>query len=200
MMTPADRPRISPEFLAVHKRARLLEAMAALSAEKGYEQTTIADLAGRAHLARKTMYELFGGKDAIFVAAVEAACDALRGRLEAACEAAEDPDPRECLRAALAEAMSFLSQNPDRAHLLLVEAPAALPASAAIYDREFVLLTERLRPAMPDSAPQAIEEALVGAAASILRRRLRNGEADRIGDLLPDLEGLFLAPWDELDP
>ena len=197
MMTPADRPRISPEFVAVHKRARVLDAMAALSAEKGYEETTITDLAGRAHLARKTLYELFGGKDAIFVAAVEAARDALGERLEAACEAAEDPDPRECLRAALAEAMSFLAQNPDLAHLLLVEAPAALPASAAIYDREFVLLSERLRPAMPDSAPQAIEEALVGGAASILRRRVRRGEAERVGDLLPDLEALFLAPWGE---
>jgi len=80
-----------------------------------------------------------------------------------------------------------------------VAATAALPASAAIYDREFVLLTERLRPAMPDSAPEAVEEALVGGAASILRRLVRNGEADRIDDLLPDLEGLFLAPWGELD-
>lgn len=199
MMTPADRPRISPEFLAVHKRARILEAMAALSAEKGYAETTITDLAGRAHLARKTLYELFGGKDAIFIAAVEAARDALRERLDAACESA-DLEPHECMRAALAEALCFLAKNPDQAHLLLVEAPSALHASAAIYDREFILLSERLRPAMPDSAPTAIDEALVGAAASILRRRVRNGEAERVGDLLPDLEGLFLAPWGELDP
>lgn len=197
-MTPG-RPRISAEFLAVHKRARILDAMAGLVAEKGYEETTITDLATRARVARKTLYELFGGKEDVFLAAVEASRDALSEQLGAACEAAE-PESRERLRAALAALLCFVEDNSGRAHLLLVEAPSALPDSAALYDREFVLLAERLRACMPAAAPEAIEEALAGAVASILNRCVRRGEAGRATALLPDLEALVLAPWGEPDP
>lgn len=193
-----ERPRISAEFLAVHKRARIIEAMAGLSAEKGYEETTITDLTTRARVARQTLYRLFGGKEAVFLAAVEASRDALNERLGAACEAAES-EPRERLRAALAALLCFLEDSPGRAHLLLVESPSALPDSAALYDREFLLLAERLRDCMPASAPKAIEEALAGAVASILNRCVRRGEAGRATELLPDLEGLVLAPWGEPD-
>lgn len=196
-----QRPRISPEFVAAHKRVRILDAMASLIAEKGYEETTIADLASRARIARKTLYELFGGKEAVFLAAVEVSRDALNEQFDAACEVA-DPDPCERLRVALAALLCYVADHPDRAHLLLVAAPSALPASAALYDDEFVLLTDRLRSCAPasDSAPEVIEEALVGAVASILSRCLRRGEAGRATELLPDLEGLLLAPWGESDP
>ena len=195
-MSPLDRPRISPQFLARHKRVRTLAAITELSAEKGYEATTITDIAHSARLGRKTLYELFGGKEAIFLAAVEATVDELREQLDAACEAA-GPDPNERLGAALEALLSFLAADPGRADLLLVEAPSALPASAAIYDREFSRLTDRLRSAAPasGSAPEAIEEALVGGIASILSQRVRRGEAARLSELLPELEELLLAPW-----
>ena len=130
-MTPADRPRISTEFLAVHKRARILEAMVGLCAEKGYEETTITDLAQRARVARKTLYELFGGKEAVFVAAVEVARDALRERLDAACEGA-DPDPRECLRAALAAALCFFAEIGDGEASVLGRFTLATPSGVPV--------------------------------------------------------------------
>ncbi len=199
-MTP-ERPRLSAEFLAGHKRGRVLAAMCGLSAERHYEEMTIGDVARSARVARKTLYELFGGKEAIFLAAVEATRDELHEQLDAACEGA-GPDARERLRAALAALLAYLADNPSRAHLLLVEAPSALPASAAIYDREFVLLTDRLRSAAPASGPvpEAIEEALVGGVASILRQRVRRGEAHRLPELQPELEALLLAPWGDACP
>ena len=49
------RPLLPREFVAVHKRRRVMDAIAELSAEQGYEATSIADIVRRAGIARKTL-------------------------------------------------------------------------------------------------------------------------------------------------
>ena len=70
-MTTA-RPQLPPEFIAAHKRRRMIDAMAELCAEQGYEATKIADVVRRAHVARKTLYDNFSGKEELFLAAFDA--------------------------------------------------------------------------------------------------------------------------------
>ena len=88
-MTTA-RPQVPPEFIAAHKRRRMIDAMAELCAEQGYEATKIADIVSRAGVARKTLYDNFDGKEDLFLsafafyykgalAAVEGACDGTGG-------------------------------------------------------------------------------------------------------------------------
>ena len=71
-MTTA-RPQLPPEFIAAHKRRRMIDAMAELCAEQGYEATKIADVVRRAHVARKTLYDNFYGKEELFLAAFDSA-------------------------------------------------------------------------------------------------------------------------------
>ena len=59
----ATRPQLPQEFVAAHKRRRMIDAMAELCAEQGYEATKIADVVRRAHVARKTLYDNFSGKE-----------------------------------------------------------------------------------------------------------------------------------------
>lgn len=54
------------------RRARILAAARKLVAERGYDGLTMRDLARAARVSVPTLYNLFGGKDAILVAELEA--------------------------------------------------------------------------------------------------------------------------------
>src|SRR5687767_9281754 len=55
------------------RRGRILAAARRLVAERGYDGLTMRDLAAAARVSVPTLYNLFGGKDAILVAELEAA-------------------------------------------------------------------------------------------------------------------------------
>ncbi|MGN6201020.1 MAG: helix-turn-helix domain-containing protein, partial [Solirubrobacterales bacterium] len=63
----AMRPELPREFVASHKRRRMMDAIAELTAEQGYEATKIADIVRRAAVARKTLYDNFDGKEDLFL-------------------------------------------------------------------------------------------------------------------------------------
>lgn len=52
-------------------RQILREALIALVAEKPYDALTITDIAGRAHVARKTFYAHYADKDALLIDCIE---------------------------------------------------------------------------------------------------------------------------------
>jgi len=194
-MSP-PRPLLPREFVLSHKRLRILGAVAELSAEQGYEAMTVSDIVARAGVARKTLYESYGGKEEVFLAAVDAAFDAAREAAEDACGGGEW-EWRERVSAALAALLDYLSEHPAEAHMLILEAPAATSASAARYrtavERFTALLTE-VTPAAEDPAG-AIEEGIVGGVAWILNRRLRYEKDGEMRDLTADLCAFVLAPW-----
>jgi AcrR family transcriptional regulator len=51
-------------------RRRLLDGLAASIEDKGYRNTTVADIVRRARTSRRTFYERFAGKEACFVALI----------------------------------------------------------------------------------------------------------------------------------
>ena len=57
-------------------RTRLLQAMAAVAATKGFADITIADLVREAGVSKRTFYEHFDTKEACFLALFQAASDA----------------------------------------------------------------------------------------------------------------------------
>src|SRR3954452_17813341 len=87
------RPVLPKEFVAVRKRRRIMDAIAELSAEQGYEATKIGDLVRRAGVARKTLYDNFEGKEEVFLAAIDSALQDALGRVEEACAAAGEKWP-----------------------------------------------------------------------------------------------------------
>jgi len=73
--SPSIRPTLPREFIALHKQRRIMDALAELTAEQGYEATKISDIVKRAGVARKTLYDNFEGKEEVFLAAFDAARD-----------------------------------------------------------------------------------------------------------------------------
>lgn len=199
-----SRPILSREFVLGHRRSRILEAVAELSAVQGYEAMTVSDIVKRAGIARKTLYESYGGKEEVFLAAVDAALAAVRERVEEACAAgradgageAED-EWREQVEAALAALLAYLADHPAEAQMLILEAPAATAASAVRYRAIVERFTELLADATPDDgdASGAIVEGIVGGVVSILKRQVRRGEIERATELSEELSNFVLAHW-----
>lgn len=194
-MTPA-RPALPREFVAVHKRRRMMDAMAELTAERGYGATKIADVVSRAGVARKTLYDNFSGKEELFLAAFETAVSEARESVEAACATVAEDDG-EAVEAGLEALLGFLAANPAQARMCMVEALSATPATAVQYEeamQEFVALLREGTPTAPE-LPETLEETLVGGVAWVLQQRIRNDEAEVVGRLLPELSGFVLSPY-----
>jgi AcrR family transcriptional regulator len=65
-------------------RWRLLDGLAASIAEKGYQNTTIADIVRGARTSRRTFYESFSSKEACYIALLTAANTAMVHEISAA--------------------------------------------------------------------------------------------------------------------
>ena len=73
-----------PSATALSHRDRLIAAMAAAIEEKGYRETTVADVVRIARTSRRTFYEHFDDRDACFLALFDAVNDATMERIAAA--------------------------------------------------------------------------------------------------------------------
>ncbi len=190
------RPAISPEFVAAHKQRRIMDAIAELTAERGYDATKIGDIVRRAGVARKTLYDNFDGKEQVFLAAFDASTEEAVDRVEAACGAAEG-EWEEQVRAGLAAFLSYVAEQPARARMCMIEALSATPAATARYEdamERFVELTARALP-RDERLPETLVETLVGGVAWIVYQQIRRKEAEQASDLLPELSEFMLAPY-----
>lgn len=190
------RPVLPREFVAVRKRRRIMDAMAELTAEQGYEATKIADIVRRAGVARKTLYDNFDGKEEVFLGAFDGAVVEVSARIAESCEGiADEWDAR--VAAGLRAFLTYIAENPATARMCLIEAMSATPASAVRYDDamgRFVDLLGQNAPADTD-LPETIEETLVGGVAWILHQKIRRGETERVLELMPELLDFILSPY-----
>lgn len=198
----SKRPALSREFIAEHKQRRIMDALAELTAEQGYEATKISDIVKRAGVARKTLYDNFEGKEEVFLAAFDAARDEVLRRVEEGADADEgaDVDERDWqvrVEGGLAAFLAYVAEQPTLARMCMIEALQATPATAKRYedaDKAFVDLTRQVLP-KEERVPDTIAESLVGGVAWIVRRQIDRGEAERAEDLLPELTEFMLAPY-----
>ncbi len=193
---PAPRPELSREFVAEHKRKRIMTATAELVAERGYESTKISDIVKRAGVARKTLYENFSGKEEVFLATFDAAVAEAMRRIEESCRPLGD-DWQARAEAGLAAFLDYVAEEPALARMCLVEALTAGPAAAEHYEaavQEFVALTQRYIP-RAEKLPDTIDETLIGGIAWIVYQHVRRGEAEEVAKLLPELAEFLLAPY-----
>jgi AcrR family transcriptional regulator len=187
---PRGRHRLPPEVIARSQHERLLEAAVRVVARKGYRATTVADLTKEAGISRTTFYEMFEDKEACFLAAYDAAVEALVGRVTAAFEAEEDWPRR--ARAGLAALLDGLAEEPELARLVLVGVSAAGPAA----QRRHRAALQRLTPLFDEgrdfapggrSLPANTSRMAIGAVAGLISDELTENGAEHLPNLLSDL-------------
>src|SRR5690349_533373 len=190
------RPELPREFVASHKRRRMMDAVAELTAENGYEATKIADIVRHAAVARKTLYDNFDGKEDLSLPALSATLMEMRAASEEGCEEA-GASPEGAIVAGLEGLLDFVADHPAAAKMCMLEAISATPSSARLYDAGVRDCVELLRANAPAGAnlSATIEESLVGGVAWILQLKIRKGEADLAPELLPELSQFVLSPY-----
>jgi AcrR family transcriptional regulator len=112
---------------------RLREAAMELYVERGYEQTTVADIAQRAGLTARTFFRYFADKREVLFAGSAELQDALVAALEAAPDAAA---PMEAIAAALDAAAEILGGRRDFSR----RRQAVIAANAELRERELIKL------------------------------------------------------------
>ena len=121
---------------AARSREAVLSAATVLFSERGYDGTSLVEIAGAAGLARATPGYLFGSKAALYRAVLERVLGERSEALTAACAglhawAADQSAGRAHLREALSEAVSgylaFLDRTPAFGRLIAWESLAQKP-------------------------------------------------------------------------
>lgn len=197
---PRGRHGLSPEFVAQNQRARLIQGLTEVLSEAGYQKTTVSLIGQRASVSKSDFYKHFGSKDECFFAAYEDAVERIREAVLATCAARAGEGWPLRMRAAIAALLEQLAADPALASLALVE---GLRAGRGVYDRyqaaieSFVPSLREGAPTAPDGGrvPAATDEAVIGGIASLLGRRVLAGEAERLGELLPDVLEFALTPY-----
>jgi AcrR family transcriptional regulator len=194
---PGQHP-LSPGFIARHRRARIIDALAAEVSERGYHAVTVADVVRRAGIARNTFYENFGSKEDCFLAAQQYAMAAALEQVVTA--AGEHDDWVRRIEAGLAAFLVYIAREPALARTCMVEAMTAGPAAMQSYEeslQSFVALFRLGRDVSPfgGELPEALEEALIGGVFWILYQRLSVAETVQVEELLPELVDFTLTPY-----
>lgn len=198
----AERDRLPPgrhglprSVVAESQRERLLNGVVEAVVEHGYNETTIGRITDAAQVSRRTFYEHFASKEECFLAAYAMIDAHVRESMLASGDPAE-PWPEQ-VRARLATLLEVLGRDLAVARFYLAEPLAAGGELAARYRDAMQLLAESIRPEAdhPDSDVEVRDQVLIGGVATLIVRRLNSGEAARLGELLPDLTELVLAPY-----
>ena len=116
------------EQVSRSQRVRIVRAVAAAVAAKGYAATTVADIIARAGVSRSTFYELYESKEDAFLAAYRG-LDIVVTQLAASSSTAGTPG--EMVRAAVRAHLANLAAEPEFTWMFFVEAMSAGPRITA---------------------------------------------------------------------
>jgi AcrR family transcriptional regulator len=200
-MTDA-RPRRSPEDVAAWQRQRMLSAMVAAVAEKGYTAVAVADVVQRARVSRATFYEQFDDKADCFVAAFHWCVDTFVERLRT--KNPREVPARRRLHGILDTYLGEMAEFPDGARVCLVEMYAVGP-TAALHRKQIQLDFGEMMQEIYEDLAAAGEpvremtpfdfEAVVGAISSLATNKIAIGEAGDLPSLLAPVERFVLAHY-----
>jgi AcrR family transcriptional regulator len=188
LVDPTDDPAVED----APRRGRILWALASCMADKGYQATTIADIARVARVSKTVVYAHFQDKEHCLLELYTRANDNVLATVRQAQDAARAAGLpwRDRLRAGITAYLEALAAGPAVAWAALIEVQAAGRAALAlrrgVIDRYVDLLVEvaeglaaehpgEVRPVSRD-----LVLAAVGGINELILARVERGEAERI--------------------
>lgn len=172
---PPGSHGIPADVVARNQRERMVAAIAEACAERGYAETSVADVAKRAGVSSATFYKQFADKrDCVLAAHRE-----LSGRLLEAVDRAREEEGGDKARAALHATLTLLAADPPTARLLTVEILAVGPEGSQRHEALVEELAQRL----------AVSWVWAAGVLAVVGKLALADESDR----LPELEGKLAA-------
>ena len=108
---------------ARERREQLLKVGRTLFAEKGFEGTSVEEIAFRADVSKPVVYEHFGGKEGMYAVIVDREVQALLGALSGAL--AERGHPKQLVERAALALLGYIEDSPDGFRILVRDSPVA---------------------------------------------------------------------------
>lgn len=195
---PRGNHGIARELVIDSQRRRLLNATATTFVEEGYASLTVAGIVSRAHISRRTFYELFDGKLDCVLATHLLAFERLEKALRASCTSRQSWP--QAVAAGVRAALDFAAGSPEQASLLAFAPLAAQPeltARALAAKEHLLVLLRRGRGSCAEAeAPsELVEQALLMGVMQVVGAELAAGRAERLPALAPELAQILLTPY-----
>ncbi|PTU55702.1 TetR family transcriptional regulator [Sphaerisporangium cinnabarinum] len=108
---------------ASQRREQLLSVSRRLFAEKGFEGTSVEEIAARAEVSKPVVYEHFGGKEGIYAVVVDREVQALTAALSGALD--EGGHPKVLLERTALALLSYIEASEDGFRILVRDSPVA---------------------------------------------------------------------------
>jgi AcrR family transcriptional regulator len=105
---------------SAQRREQLIVVGRQLFAERGYEATSIEEVAARARVSKPVVYDHFGGKEGLYAVVVDREVRALLDRITTALTAGH---PRELLEQAALALLDYIEGETDGFRVLVRESP-----------------------------------------------------------------------------
>jgi AcrR family transcriptional regulator len=174
---------------------RVLRALAAIVAEKGYPATTVAEIVERASTSQRTFYEHFANKEEAMIAALDSGSAQMLGTTLPAFRRA--PDWQHAVRSAYEAMFAFGVEEPEYSRLGAVEMYAA--GKRALQTRDTIMegLEALLAPGYelaPDT-PAIAAEAIGGAVYALVYDQVKAHGPETLPELVPMATYMTLAPF-----
>jgi len=192
---PRSRPPEAIDRGAYDPAERILRALAAVVAEKGYQAMTVNDVASRASISLSTFYSHFADKEEAMLAAVDSGSAQMLATTLPAFRRASDWT--HAVRGSLGAMFAFCAAEPDFTKLGAIDVYAAGPRVLERRDQVIEGMEALLAPgyeANPDASPIA-SEAIGGAIYAMIYEQVRRGDVQSLQELAPLATYVALAPF-----
>ncbi|GAA4593452.1 TetR/AcrR family transcriptional regulator [Actinoplanes octamycinicus] len=154
------------------RREQLIAIGRQLFAERGFDGTTVEEVAARAKVSKPVIYEHFGGKEGLYAVVVDREVRALLDRITAALTAGH---PRELLEQAALALLDYIEEEPHGFQVLTArQAPVLAPAGTfssvmndVAHQVEHILGAEFTRRGLDPKFAELYSQALVGMVALV---------------------------------
>ena len=176
-----------------------MRAMAEAMAERGYVDTSVADVLRRARVSRETFYQQFSSKQDCFIAVYEQSAGMILANLEQ--EAAAPGTPLERFGRTIGAYLDALAAEPAFARLFMVEvysAGAEALERRAEIQRRFTQLTIQAARARRPRERFACEM-LVAAITTLVTVRLAANDVEGVKALRAPLTGFVREALAHID-
>jgi AcrR family transcriptional regulator len=195
---PSGRHDLPRQFIVKNQRERIVDATAAIVAEKGLAGLTIPEIARRANVSHQTFYEMYPTKDDAFLGAQKVGLHQALGIAVQAYEAQGEDWPMG-VAAGIRALLEYLASEPAHAHLTVVDTFAASPLAIEIRDTGLHAFAAYLQPGYhytsSHSVPGIAPEAIAGGIWQVLHNHIEHERVQDITDLAPQLVYVALAPF-----
>lgn len=194
---PRGRHGLPRELVLQSQRERLLAAVVRVTAAKGFQASSVADILKEAGVGRETFYKHFKDKEDCFVTAN----DALVADLEAAVkEAYEQPGSwPQRVRRGLDATLEWFAASPEIARVMMIEMGTIGPIASSRFRETFRRFTALLDDGREfiEGAPDLPNIASIAGGAVFARvyEEVALGHTTNLPHLLPQLTFELLLPY-----